>query len=173
MAVATERGIVPFVGESRNRGRRRARELTEPATGEHLARVAMAGTEDVDRAVEAARAAARRAMGEDSADRALSTAPCARRRDAPEPQELAELEVRNVGKAISSVKAELAQGVENFRFYASAVASIGGCSNPVGGSPFLFAERARRRSCRSFPNYPLMMSTWKLAPALAAAAPWY
>ena len=37
-------------------------------------------------------------------------------------KELAELEARNVGKAISSVKAELAQAVENFRFYASAIA---------------------------------------------------
>ena len=36
--------------------------------------------------------------------------------------ELAELEARNVGKAISSVKAELHQAVENFRYYGSAIA---------------------------------------------------
>src|SRR2546421_10500946 len=50
-------------------------------------------------------------------------------------KELAELESRNVGKAISSVKAEVAQAVENFRFFGSAIASIGGRSNPIGGPP--------------------------------------
>ena len=34
-------------------------------------------------------------------------------------KELAELEARNVGKAISSVKAEVGGAVENFRFFAS------------------------------------------------------
>src|SRR6185437_2215266 len=48
-------------------------------------------------------------------------------------------EARNVGKAISSVKAELAQGVENLRFYASAIASSAGRSNPVGGSLLFYS----------------------------------
>ena len=135
MAVATEREFGLFInGESVEPAAGETRELTEPATGEPLARAAMAGTEDVDRAVEAARAALAGQWGK--------TPPTERSRllhalaDAMHQnrKELAELEVRNVGKAISSVKAELAQGVENFRFYASAVASIGGRSNPVGGS---------------------------------------
>jgi aldehyde dehydrogenase (NAD+)/betaine-aldehyde dehydrogenase len=85
-------------------------------------------------------------------------------------RELAELEARNVGKAISSVKAELAQAVENFRFYASAIASIAGRSNPVGGSLLFYSLKEPVGVVGQVVpwNYPLMMATWKLAPALAA-----
>jgi aldehyde dehydrogenase (NAD+)/betaine-aldehyde dehydrogenase len=84
--------------------------------------------------------------------------------------ELAELESRNVGKAISSVKAELHQAVENFRFYGSAIASIGGRSNPIGGSLLFYSlKEPVGVAAQIVPwNYPLMMTTWKLAPALAA-----
>src|ERR671931_493184 len=85
-------------------------------------------------------------------------------------KELAELEVRNVGKAISSVKAELNQAVENFRFYGSAIASIAGRSNPIGGSLLFFSLKEPVGVAGQIVpwNYPLMMTTWKLAPALAA-----
>jgi aldehyde dehydrogenase (NAD+)/betaine-aldehyde dehydrogenase len=146
------------------------RELSEPATGEPFARVAVAGTEDVDRAVDAARAAL--------AGDWLKTPPTERSRllhalaDAivANRKELVELEVRNVGKAISSVKAELNQGVENFRYYASAIASIGGRSNPVGGSLLFYSLKEPVGVAGQIVpwNYPLMMTTWKLAPALAA-----
>src|SRR5205807_7713139 len=115
------------------------RDLHEPATGEPLATVALAGDEDVDRAVEAARTALDGAWGRTTPTErsrllhALADAIQANRK------ELAELESRNVGKAISSVKAELAQGVENFRFYASAIASIAGRSNPIGGSLLFYS----------------------------------
>src|SRR5207244_6970189 len=84
--------------------------------------------------------------------------------------ELAELESRNVGKAISSVKAELHGAAENFRFYASAIASIAGRSNPIGGSLLFYSLKEPVGVCgQIIPwNYPLMMATWKLAPALAA-----
>ena len=85
-------------------------------------------------------------------------------------KELAELESRNVGKAISSVKAELAGGAEQFRFYASAIASIAGRASPVGGSLLFYSLREPVGVCGQIVpwNYPLLMSTWKLAPALAA-----
>ncbi|MFL5917875.1 MAG: aldehyde dehydrogenase family protein, partial [Gaiellaceae bacterium] len=85
-------------------------------------------------------------------------------------QELAELESRNVGKAISSVKAELAGATENFRYYASAIASIAGRSNPIGGSLLFYSQKEPVGvAAQIVPwNYPLMMATWKLAPALAA-----
>jgi aldehyde dehydrogenase (NAD+)/betaine-aldehyde dehydrogenase len=130
----------------------------------------MAGPEDVDRAVQAARAALDGAWGKTPATErsrllhALADAIQANRR------ELAELEARNVGKAISSVKAELAQAVENFRFYGSATASIGGRSNPIGGSLLFYSLKEPVGVVGQVVpwNYPLMMTTWKLAPALAA-----
>src|SRR5881398_2729694 len=171
MAVATEREYGLFInGESAEAASGDIRELTEPATGEPLARVASAGEEDIDRAVEAARAALAGEWGKTPPTErsrllhALADAIQANRK------ELAELEARNVGKAISSVKAELAQGVENFRFYASAIASIAGRSNPIGGSLLFYSLKEPVGVAGQIVpwNYPLMMTTWKLAPALAA-----
>ena len=58
MAVATEREYLLFInGEAAEPTDGELRDLTEPATGEALGKVALAGEQDVDRAVEAARAA--------------------------------------------------------------------------------------------------------------------
>src|SRR5947207_4085191 len=171
MAVATQREYGLFInGESAEPAGGETRELSEPATGDPLATVAVAAEVDVDRAVDAARAALDGDWGK--------TPPTERSRllhglaDAIQAnrKELAELEARNVGKAISSVKAELAQGVENFRFYASAIASIAGRSNPIGGSLLFYSLKEPVGVAGQIVpwNYPLMMQTWKLAPALAA-----
>ncbi len=171
MAVATEREYGLFInGESTESSTGELRELVEPATGEPLAKAAMAGEHDVERAVDAARAAlegdwARTPPTERSRLlHALADSLVANRK------ELAELEARNVGKAISSVKAELAQAIENFRFYGSAIASIGGRANPLGGSLLFYSLKEPVGVCGQIVpwNYPLMMTTWKLAPALAA-----
>src|SRR6266550_1222140 len=171
MAVATGREYGLFInGASAEPASGEFRELTEPATGEPLARAAMAGPEDVDRAVQAARGALAGAWGKTPANErsrllhALADALQANRK------ELVELEVRNVGKAISSVKAELAQSVENYRFYASAIASIAGRSNPIGGSLLFYSLKEPVGVVGQIVpwNYPLMMATWKVAPALAA-----
>jgi aldehyde dehydrogenase (NAD+)/betaine-aldehyde dehydrogenase len=171
MAVATEREYGLFIdGELREPASGEIRELVEPATGETLARAAMAGEADVDRAVEAARAVLDGPWGKTPPTErsrllhALADAMVANRK------ELAELEARNVGKAISSVKAELNQATENFRFYASAIASIAGRSNPIGGSLLFYSLKEPVGVAGQIVpwNYPLMLATWKLAPALAA-----
>jgi acyl-CoA reductase-like NAD-dependent aldehyde dehydrogenase len=64
MAIATEREFGLFInGESVEPSDGEVRELTEPATGAPLAKAAMAGEADVDRAVEAARSALEGAWG--------------------------------------------------------------------------------------------------------------
>jgi acyl-CoA reductase-like NAD-dependent aldehyde dehydrogenase len=171
MAVAAGREYGLFIGgELVEPVSGEARELTEPATGAALAKAGLAGEQDVDRAVEAARGALAGPWGKTAATErgrllhALADAMQANRK------ELAELEARNVGKAISSVKLELNQGVENFRFYGSAVSAIGGRSNPIGGSLLSYTlKQPVGVAGQIVPwNYPLMMATWKLAPALAA-----
>jgi acyl-CoA reductase-like NAD-dependent aldehyde dehydrogenase len=171
VAVATDREYGLFIGgESTEPVSGEIRELHEPATGEPLARAAIGGEADVDRAVEAARAALNGDWGKTPGTErarllhALADAMVANR------GELAELETRNVGKAISSVKAELHQAIENFRYYGSAIASIGGRANPIGGSLLFYSlKEPVGVVAQIIPwNYPLMMSTWKLAPALAA-----
>ena len=171
MAVATEKEYGLFIdGELVEPASGDVRDLIEPATGAPLARAAMAGPDDVDRAVAAARAALAGPWGKTPANErsrllhALADALQENRK------ELAELETRNVGKALASVKAELAQAVENFRFYGSAVASIAGRSNTLGGSLLSYTLKEPVGVCAQIVpwNYPLMLATWKLAPALAA-----
>src|SRR6476469_2318051 len=139
MAVATEHGLFidggvvePASGE--------VRDVSEPATGEVLARAAMGGEADVDRAVAAARTALDGAWG------------------------------KTPGTARSPVKAEVAGAAENFRFCASAIVTIAGRSNPIGGSLLFYSQKEPVGvAAQIVPwNYPLMMATWKLAPALAA-----
>jgi aldehyde dehydrogenase (NAD+)/betaine-aldehyde dehydrogenase len=158
-----------FIGGEQVEGSE-TRELVEPATGEALASVQLAGEADVDRAVDAARSALDGDWGKTGPTErsrllhALADAIVSNR------SELAELEARNVGKAISSVKAELFGGAENFRFYASGIATIAGRSNPIGGSLLFYSLKEPVGVCAQIVpwNYPLLMATWKLAPALAA-----
>jgi aldehyde dehydrogenase (NAD+)/betaine-aldehyde dehydrogenase len=169
MAVATGREFGLFIGGETVEGSS-SRDLVEPATGEPFGSAQLAGEGDVDRAVEAARAALGGAWGKTSASErsrllhALADAIVANRK------ELAELEARNVGKAISSAKAELNAAVEQYRFFASAVATIAGRSNPIGGSLLSYTlKEPVGVAAQIVPwNYPLLMATWKLAPALAA-----
>src|SRR2546427_5751555 len=130
----------------------------------------MAGEADVDRAVEAARAALDGAWGRTPPNErarllhALADAIVANRK------ELAELEARNVGKAISSVKGEVGGAVENLRFFASVLGSVAGRSNPIGGSLLTYSLKEPVGVAGQIVpwNYPLLMATWKLSPALAA-----
>jgi acyl-CoA reductase-like NAD-dependent aldehyde dehydrogenase len=171
MAVATGREYLLFInGEASEPVDGELRELIEPATGAPLGKVALAGEQDVDRAVDAARAALDGDWGKTPPNErsrllhALGDAIVANR------EELAELEARNVGKAISSAKAELRTAVENFRFFASAIASIAGRSNPIGGSLLFYSLKEPVGVAGQIVpwNYPLLMTTWKLSPALAA-----
>jgi acyl-CoA reductase-like NAD-dependent aldehyde dehydrogenase len=171
MAIATGSEYGLFInGETVEAASGELRDVVEPATGEVLGRAAMAGDADVDRAVEAARAALDGAWGRTPPTErsrllhALGDAIAANRK------ELAELESRNVGKAISSVKAEVAGAAENFRFFASVLGTIGGRSSPVGGSLLSYTLKEPVGVCGQIVpwNYPLLMAVWKLSPALAA-----
>ena len=129
----------------------------------------MAGEADVDRAVEAARGALDGDWGKTPARSAPAC--CTRSRMRSSSIAPSSPSSRRVtGKAISSVKAELHQAAENFRYYGSAIATIGGRANPIGGSLLFYSLKEPVGVAGQIVpwNYPLMMSTWKLAPALAA-----
>jgi aldehyde dehydrogenase (NAD+)/betaine-aldehyde dehydrogenase len=85
-------------------------------------------------------------------------------------KELTDLETRNVGKAVTSVKGEVAVSAENFRWYASAIATISGRTIPIGSSILAYTlKEPVGVAAQIVPwNYPIMMAAWKLAPALAA-----
>ena len=169
MAVATGRVFGLFIDGETVEGSE-TRDLVEPASGEPFGSAQLAGEAEVDRAVAAARAALDGDWGKTPANErsrllhALADAIKANR------DELAELESRNLGKAIASVKAEISVAIENYRFFASAVGSIAGRSNPIGGSLLAYTlKEPVGVAAQIVPwNYPLMMATWKLSPALAA-----
>ena len=156
-------------GETRSGGGGDAA-LAEPATGEPLASVSLAGEADVDAAVAAAGAALSgdwaRAPATERSRLLHALADGIRAGRA----ELARLEAQNVGKAISSVNAELAAALETFRFYASVAAAPSGRTGTLGGSLTHYSLKQPVGVCAQIVpwNYPLMMAAWKLAPALAA-----
>jgi acyl-CoA reductase-like NAD-dependent aldehyde dehydrogenase len=146
-------------------------ETHNPATGEVLAMVAKATKEDVDRAVEAARTAfdkgkwpkltpARRA-------RVLNKiADIMRERF----NELVEAEVLNSGKTVAAAKGQINQAIEDFEFYAGAITTYAGRTNPVPNGFFNYTLKEPVGVCAQIIpwNYPFMMAAWKVAPALAA-----
>ena len=142
--------------------------VVEPATEAVLREVPRAGADDVDAAVARARRAfpAWRAIPPD--DRA---AVLYRLADALEAQQedLAQLEARNAGKPIADARGEMGMVVATFRYYAGAPQRLLGDTIPVsGGQAFTVREPLGVVGLIVPWNFPLVIASWKLAPALAA-----
>ncbi|MHB8657418.1 MAG: aldehyde dehydrogenase family protein [Solirubrobacteraceae bacterium] len=142
--------------------------VVEPATEDVLDRVPRAGAGDVDEAVAGARAAfpAWRAVtpGERAAHlHALADAV------AGSLEELARLEARNAGKPIADARGEMEMVLATFRYYAGAPERLLGNTIPVaGGQAFTVREPLGVVGLIVPWNFPLVIASWKLAPALAA-----
>src|SRR5438105_1741600 len=142
--------------------------VREPATEAVLAEIQPAEVEQVDAAVARARA-------QYPAWRSL--APGARARHLHElaaaldhhSEELALVEARNVGKPINDARAEMQMVVETFRYYAGAPERLLGDTVPVaGGEAFTVRESLGVVGLITPWNFPLLIASWKIAPALAA-----
>lgn len=144
-----------------------------PGTGQVIARVAAAGREDVDRAVQAARRAFEE--GEyhtmNGADRGRLLWRIADLMEA-NIEELAELETLDNGKPlIESLKVDLPQSIACFRYYAGwAGKTTGETVEPnARANAFAYTMREPIGVCgQIIPwNFPIQMAAWKIAPALA------
>lgn len=143
----------------------------EPATGEVLAEVSLADVEDAERAVRAARTAFDdgpwpRWPATKRGRALLRVATLIRERlDA-----LAELETRNSGKAIADARDEVESAANTFEYYAGAANKLFGETIPVSGAGLDFTLREPVGvAAQIIPwNFPLVIASWKLAPALAA-----
>lgn len=83
--------------------------------------------------------------------------------------ELATLEARNAGKPIGDARGEMEMVVETFRYYASGPERLTGKTIPVeGGVDFTFREPLGVVGLIVPWNFPLVIASWKVAPALAA-----
>ena len=147
-------------------------EIINPANGKVIAHAPKGTAEDVNRAV----TAARKAYDEvwfDSTPRERSEA-LLKLADAilEHGEELAALESENVGKPLATtLSEEIPPTADCFRFFAGAARILEGKS--AGEYMKGFTSMIRRESLGVVGsiapwNYPLMMSAWKLGPALAA-----
>lgn len=141
-----------------------------PATGEVLAEIAKATKEDVDKAVAAARTAFEgkwsKFTGAKRARLLNKIANLMRERF----DDLVHLEVLNSGKTVDAAKGQIQQSIEDFEFYAATTITLSGKTNQVPKGFFNYTVKEPVGVCgQIIPwNYPIMMATWKIAPALAA-----
>lgn len=143
-----------------------------PATGAALAEVANASAADVDRAVSAARAAFESGKWATmAASRRAKIVYKIAQLIAERLGEFALLEVRDNGKTLATAKGELGAIVDCFEFYAGAATKNYGNTLP-GPMPNYLAQSVREPVGvvgAIVPwNFPLLLASWKVAPALAA-----
>ncbi len=88
---------------------------------------------------------------------------------AAEHEKLAQLESLNTGKPLASARGEVGMAIETFRYYAGAGERLLGATIPVaGGIDVTFHEPMGVIGIIVPWNFPLVIASWNLAPALAA-----
>lgn len=143
-------------------------ETKNPATGETIARVAEGGAEDVGRAVQAAERARESWSKVGSRERARLLFRFSNVvRDHIE--DLARLETADTGKPIRDSRDEANVVADCLEYYAGAVSKYFGETIPVGKPGIDLTLREPVGVCGLIVpwNYPMMIATWKMAPALA------
>jgi acyl-CoA reductase-like NAD-dependent aldehyde dehydrogenase len=146
-------------------------ELLDPATNHALARVTAGTKDDVNAAVEAARNAF------DSAEwRDLDPSKRGRliwllgQQVRDHFEELSRLEATNVGKPLREAKGDIAYVYKLFEYYAGLADKIQGDTVPVPGARFDYTLREPLGVTAHIApwNYPLLLASRGIAPALAA-----
>jgi acyl-CoA reductase-like NAD-dependent aldehyde dehydrogenase len=143
-------------------------DVIEPATEQVLAELPAAGVEEVDAAVARAKHAFTHWRAVAPAERSVQLHQLTDALDG-KTEELARLEARNAGKPISDARGEIGMVVETFRYYAGAPERLLGQTIPVaGGVDMTFREPLGVVGLIVPWNFPLVIASWKVAPALAA-----
>jgi betaine-aldehyde dehydrogenase len=147
-------------------------DIIDPATGRAIATAPLGDAADVDRAVLAAQTAFEARGGwsswpAEARGRALQAFAGVVRDHV---DELADLESRNIGKPISAARADASTVAAVFDYYSGAASKLFGETIPVsaGGLDFTLREPIGVVGLIVPWNYPMVMASWKLGPALAA-----
>ncbi|HEV2114024.1 MAG TPA: aldehyde dehydrogenase family protein [Terriglobales bacterium] len=177
MLAATKAKVEPgkllIGGEWRPSSSGKTFETINPATGEVLTEVAEASAADVDAAVKAARAAfddpknAWRKMSASERGRLLWKLADLIERNI---DELAELETLNNGKIITESRhVDMPMAIDVLRYYAGWATKIHGETVNTFETAFTYSLREPVGVVGAIVpwNFPLLISTWKLGPALA------
>ena len=141
----------------------------DPSTNRVLARVSRGHEEDVARAAASAHAAFpawSRLPAKSRKTHLLRIAQLIEKHG----DELATIECLDAGQVLRVVRAQIARAAENFAFYAEyAERAMDGRTYPVGTEWLNYTVRVPVGACGIITpwNAPLMLSTWRIAPALA------
>ncbi|MCS4235675.1 betaine-aldehyde dehydrogenase [Stenotrophomonas sp. BIGb0135] len=145
-------------------------EVVNPATGEVLANVHSANSDDLDAAVESAQAGqtAWAALTTVERSRILlrAVALLRERNDA-----LAELETLNTGKPLSETRSvDIVTGADVLEYYAGVMHGLEGSQVPLREGSFFYTRQEPLGVVGAIGawNYPIQIALWKAAPALAA-----
>src|SRR5216684_6203068 len=143
-------------------------ELIEPATGEPLASIDQATPDDVDCAVRAAEKAFASWSKVHPRERGrilLKLAALIRENS----EELARAESRNVGKPIRDSRDEVGLAADCFEYYAGTTNKVFGQTIPTTAQGVLMTFREPVGVCGIIVpwNFPIAITAWKSAPALA------
>ena len=144
--------------------------VIEPASGSPFVEVAEAGPEDVDRAVQAAYRAFKqgswpRLSATERGRILLQAASLVRQRA----EAIAALEARNAGKPIRDARGEIALVAAVLEYWGGAANKIFGETIPVQDAGLEVTLREPVGVCALITpwNFPLVIASWKIAPALA------
>ena len=143
---------------------------SSPITGEVFCRVARSTAEDVELALDAAHAA-KDAWGKTSATERAAVLNKIADRIEQDLQRLAIAETWDNGKPVrESLAADLPLVVDHWRYFASAIRVQEGSAGEIDGDMVAYHfHEPLGVVAQIIPwNFPLLMATWKLAPALAA-----
>ncbi len=146
-----------------------ALDVLNPATGESIGSAPNMSADEVDAAVERAKAALPEWLDATPGERAellLKLAEVI----ADNAEELAQVESRNVGKPIGLAREEMPFAADNLRFFAGAARNLEGKSTGeyIKGYTSMIRREPIGIVAGICPwNYPLMMAVWKMGPALA------
>jgi betaine-aldehyde dehydrogenase len=149
-----------------------AAKVFNPATGDILAEVADSGLEDIDIAVQSTQRAFtagpwRNLNSHDRTRLLLNLSQLIRKNS----EELAKLETQNVGKPIREARDEVNLAADCFEYYAGAINKVGGQTIPVAAPGVCMTFREPIGVCGLILpwNFPIVIASWKIAPALAMA----
>ena len=158
-------------GEWRDSSNREKREVINPATGEVIAKAAEGTVEDAKEAIQVAKETFESGIWSDMApvERASYLFKIADKID-EYASELASLETMNNGKPLREASFDVADAAACFRYYAGLITKPDGVTYAVADPVQAFVVREPVGVCGLIVpwNYPLLMSVWKIAPALAA-----
>jgi phenylacetaldehyde dehydrogenase len=143
-------------------------ETVDPATAEPFATLAAGDAEDVDLAVRTARAVLPEWSDVDPYDRGRILQRLADLIES-ETDELAAIEARDVGKPLREAQRDVGLAVRTWSYYAGWPTKLTGTTNPADPGVFSYTLREPVGVVGAITpwNFPLVIASWKIAPALA------